>query len=118
MIDLSRTTKQKDEIMAHTLPLELKDLETRTLWILSASHINTAEFEGDFGEFEKPIFQGRNEYAINLYVSPDLNHIQDGDYAPHIKAIMLEANRLGITELRFDRDGEVLECFKQFGDLE
>lgn len=104
--------------MAHSLPLDLKDLETRTLWILSASHINTAEFEGDFGEYEEPIVQGRNEYAINLYVNPYVNYIQDANYAPHIKAIMLEANRLGITELRFDRDGDVLGCFTQFGDLE
>lgn len=104
--------------MAHSLPLDLKDLEIRTIWIMSARHIKAAELKRDFGEYAEPIVQSRNWYRINLLVNPDVTCIQDTNYAPHIKTIMLEANRLGVTEVRFDKVAEVLECFAQFGDLE
>lgn len=96
------------------LNLELKNLETRTLWILSTAHITQAERDGDFGENASPIVQGKNDYSINVYANPDRALIEEADYSPHLKAILLEANRLGIVEIRFDCDGELIEGLPEF----
>lgn len=97
-----------------SLNLELKNLETRILWILSTGHLTEAERMGQFDESSSPIIQGITDYFISFYVNPDVEAIKEKGLSPHMEAVFLEANRLGIVEIRFDADGEIIEGLPLF----